>query len=173
MNQGGSITHETTMMMLHKGHHEKAVFKICDLGKSNIIISFTWLKKHNPEINWKTGHIQFTRCHQECNIAIKEHKKKHAKAFKYKASIEEVNDDVKESEIEDEVDIETEEDIYLRVLEYIHTVDECVKVEKTGKNHLSGCLCINCGIMLLTLCQTLYRRNLKYFCFHQMNTKKC
>ena len=49
----------------------------------------------------------------------------------YKASIEEVNDDVEESEIEDEVDIETEEDIYLRVLEYICTVDECIKVEKT------------------------------------------
>ena len=53
------------------------------------------------------------------------------KAFKYKASVEEVNDDVEESEIEDEVDIETKEDIYLQVLEYIHTVNECVKVEKT------------------------------------------
>ena len=28
MNQGGSITHETTMMMLHEEHHEKAVFKV-------------------------------------------------------------------------------------------------------------------------------------------------
>ena len=33
--------------------------------------------------------------------------------FKYKASIEEVNDNVEEAEIEDEVDVETEEDIYL------------------------------------------------------------
>ena len=40
-----------------------------------------------------------------------------------------MNDDVEESEIED-VDVETEEDIYLRVLEYIRTVDECIKVEK-------------------------------------------
>ena len=55
LNQGGLITHETTMMMSHKGHHEKAVFEVCDLGKSNIIIGFTWLKKHNPEIDWKTG----------------------------------------------------------------------------------------------------------------------
>ena len=62
MNQGGSITHETTMMTPHKGHREKAVFEVCDLGKSNVIISFTWLKKHNPEIDWKTGNIQFTRC---------------------------------------------------------------------------------------------------------------
>ena len=26
LNQGGSITHETTMMMSHKGHCKKAVF---------------------------------------------------------------------------------------------------------------------------------------------------
>ena len=43
---------------------------------------------------------------------IQEYKKK-VKAFKYKASIEEVNNDVEELEIEDEVDVETKEDIYL------------------------------------------------------------
>ena len=42
-----------------------------------------------------------------------------------------MNDNVEESEIEDDVDVKTEEDIYLRVLEYICMVDECVKVEKT------------------------------------------
>ena len=72
LNQGGLITHETTIMMSHKGHCEKAVFEVCNLGKSNIIISYTWLKKHNLEIDWKTGSIQFTRCPQECNVAIRE-----------------------------------------------------------------------------------------------------
>ena len=42
-----------------------------------------------------------------------------------------MNNNIKESEIEDEVDVETEEDIYLWVLEYICMVDECIKVEKT------------------------------------------
>ena len=93
---------------------------------------FTWLKKYNPEINWKTGNIWFTRCPRECNVAIWDYKKK-AKAFKYRASIEEVNNDVEEAEIEDEVDVETEEDIYLQVSEYTHTVDECVKVKKKLK----------------------------------------
>ena len=50
MNQGGLITDETTMMMSHKGHREKAVFEVCDLGKSNIIISFTWLKKDRKSV---------------------------------------------------------------------------------------------------------------------------
>ena len=33
LNHGGSITHEATLMMSHKGHKEKATFEVCDLGK--------------------------------------------------------------------------------------------------------------------------------------------
>ena len=58
-----------------------------DLGKCPLIIGFTWLHKHNPDINWRTGNIEFTWCPSECNIA--KAKKRRAKAFKYKASIEE------------------------------------------------------------------------------------
>ena len=32
LNQGGLITHETTMMMSHKGHHEKLYLKFVILG---------------------------------------------------------------------------------------------------------------------------------------------
>ena len=59
-NSVGSITHEATLIMIHKGHREKVTFEICDLGKVNLIIGYTWLKKHNPEINWNTGEIKFT-----------------------------------------------------------------------------------------------------------------
>ena len=54
-NSVGSIIHKATLIMIHKGHREKITFKICDLGKVNLIIGYTWLKKHNPEINWNTG----------------------------------------------------------------------------------------------------------------------
>ena len=56
-NSIGSITHEATLIMIHKGHREKVTFEICDLGKINLIIGYTWLKKHNPEINWNTREI--------------------------------------------------------------------------------------------------------------------
>jgi len=111
LNQGGSITHEVTLMMSHKGHKEKAVFEVCDLGKSTVIIGYTWLQKHNPMIDWKTGGIKFTRCPRECNIAIKKRKQKKALAFKYKASVKEVDEEAEEKEYED--DEETEDDIYL------------------------------------------------------------
>ena len=94
-NSVDSITHETMLIMIHKGHREKVMFKICNLGKVNLIIGYTWLKKHNLEIDWKTGEIEFTRCPSECNMAKPKKKKTACKAhvFKYKASVEEVDDD--------------------------------------------------------------------------------
>jgi len=118
----GSITHEVTLMMSHKGHREKAVFKVCDLGKSTVIIGYTWLQKHNPMIDWKTGDIKFTRCPRECNVTTKKRKQKKALAFKYKASVEEVDEEAEEKECEDNE--EMEDDIYLQVLEYIREVEK-------------------------------------------------
>ena len=81
------------------------MFKICDLGKVNLIIGYTWLKKHNPEIDWNTGEIEFTRCPSECNMARPEKKKAACKtrAFKYKASVEEVDgeDDEEQASFEE------------------------------------------------------------------------
>jgi hypothetical protein len=53
LNQGGSITEEVTLMMSHRSHKERAVFEVCDLGKATLIIGHPWLRKHNPEVNWK------------------------------------------------------------------------------------------------------------------------
>ena len=94
-NSVGSIIHKATLIIIHKGHREKVTFKICDLGKVNLIIGYTWLKKHNPEIDWSTGEIEFIWCPLECNMAKSEKKKAAHKthAFKYKASVEEVEDD--------------------------------------------------------------------------------
>ena len=94
-NSVGSITHEATLIMIHKGYREKVTFEICDLGKVNLIIGYTWLKEHNLENNWNTGEIEFTQCPSECNMAKPEKKKAACKthAFKYKASVEEVDDE--------------------------------------------------------------------------------
>ena len=62
INRGGSITEEVTLILSYQGHKECAVFEVCDLGKSNLIIGYTWLHKHNPEINWETGKVEMTRC---------------------------------------------------------------------------------------------------------------
>ena len=51
---------EVTMVMSYQGHKEKAVFEVCDLGKTNLIIGIIWLKKHNPAIKWKTGEVKMS-----------------------------------------------------------------------------------------------------------------
>ena len=85
-------------MISHKGHKEKAVFEVCDLGKSAVILGHPWLRKHNPEINWQTGEVKMSRCPRECNVwiraATKERKRrKLAEKWKYKATVEEVEDE--------------------------------------------------------------------------------
>jgi len=50
------------------------VFKVCDLGKSNLIIGYTWLHKHNLEIDWETGKVEMMRCPRECNVAERRQK---------------------------------------------------------------------------------------------------
>ena len=49
--EGGKIVEEVTLIMSYQGHKERAVFEVCDLGKSDLIIGYTWLWKRNPEVN--------------------------------------------------------------------------------------------------------------------------
>src|ERR1700723_2396547 len=97
--EGGKIVEEVTLIMSYQGHKERAVFEVCDLGKSNLIIGYTWLRKHNPEVNWQTGEMHMTRCPRECNVFArqlkKEKKVKREKksSRKYSVSVEEVPDE--------------------------------------------------------------------------------
>ena len=61
-NKGGSIMEEVTMIMSYQGHKEQAIFEVCDLGKTNLIIGYKWLHKHNPHVNWKTGEMKMNCC---------------------------------------------------------------------------------------------------------------
>jgi len=74
VNRGGSITEEVTLILSYQGHKERTVFKVCDLGKSNLIIGYTWLHKHNLEVNWETGKVEMTRCPRECNVSERRQK---------------------------------------------------------------------------------------------------
>ena len=38
---------------------------VTGLGKQKVILGFTWLNKHNPDINWKTGRINWKQCDSE------------------------------------------------------------------------------------------------------------
>ena len=130
-NSIGSITHEAILIMIHKGHRKKVTFKICDLGKVNLIIGYTWLKKHNLEIDWSTGEIKFTQCPSECNMAKPGKKKTACKAcaFKYKALVEEV-----EEEEDEEQSFFEEESCSIRKLETDKTQMAPIQNEKDPRH---------------------------------------
>ena len=73
-NKGGEITHETSVVLEYDYHEERLTFEICDLGKNDMILGMTWLNKHNPEIDWETGHVKMTRCPRSCGRHAKEYK---------------------------------------------------------------------------------------------------
>ena len=50
------------------GYKEQLEAIVIDLNGTDIFLGHNWLVKHNPEINWKNGTIQFTRCSESCKI---------------------------------------------------------------------------------------------------------
>ncbi|KAG9219386.1 hypothetical protein CCMSSC00406_0010429 [Pleurotus cornucopiae] len=48
-------------------------FYVTNLGNVDVILGLTWLRKHNPEIDWKTGEVVMSRCPKQClNLQVKE-----------------------------------------------------------------------------------------------------
>ena len=61
-NSTGSITHAVELIVEFQGHCEKIMAKVTDLGKNTFILEFSWLKCHNPDIDWTNGMVKMTCC---------------------------------------------------------------------------------------------------------------
>jgi len=66
-NSAGNIMHVVDLMIEYQGHHEKVTAEVTDLRKNALILGFTWLKHHNPEIDWVKGSITMTHCPRHCH----------------------------------------------------------------------------------------------------------
>ena len=67
-NSTSNITHCADITISYQGHYEKVTAKVMDLGKNQMILGFTWLQKHNPEIDWEHGMVKVTWCSQSCYL---------------------------------------------------------------------------------------------------------
>ena len=58
-NKKGTIRHyvDLSFTMGQKKCEERLL--VTGLGKQKIILGFPWLNKHNPDINWKTGWMEW------------------------------------------------------------------------------------------------------------------
>jgi hypothetical protein len=76
-NEAGDITEIADIILHYKGHAKRTQFAVTSLGKQNMILSFTWLCKHTPEIDWQTKEVRMSRCLPQCSTCRAEAKVKH------------------------------------------------------------------------------------------------
>ena len=58
-NKKGTIKNYVNLQFSLNGKEFQERFYITGLGKQKVILGLPWLKKHNPEINWQTGKLEW------------------------------------------------------------------------------------------------------------------
>jgi len=66
LNYVGPIVDTVEVEIFLKRHKERTLIDVIGGQKWSIILGMPWLACHNPEIDWKTGEVQITRCPDEC-----------------------------------------------------------------------------------------------------------
>jgi hypothetical protein len=66
----GLVTHKCTLTIELGSHKEQLSCNVADIGKHSIVLGMSWLKIHNPVIDWATKHISFlsSLCTNNCII---------------------------------------------------------------------------------------------------------
>ena len=58
-NKKGTIKNYVNLQFSINGKEFQERFYVTGLGKQKAILGLPWLKKHNPEINWQTGKLEW------------------------------------------------------------------------------------------------------------------
>ena len=61
-----TICIETPDKQFHEEHSE---FYVTAVGTHDLILGTDWLKAHNPELDWTTSRLAFTRCPPSCKLS--------------------------------------------------------------------------------------------------------
>ena len=62
LNKTGSIHEVVNVIMTYNWHSERILLAVTHLGKQSMIFRFTWLDKHNLEIDFCARAVKMTRC---------------------------------------------------------------------------------------------------------------
>jgi hypothetical protein len=71
-NEAGCILEVVELIICYEKHSERALFVVTGLDRQNLILGITWLREHNPEIDWRTGKVKMTRCLPCCCIGCRD-----------------------------------------------------------------------------------------------------
>ncbi|GLB44373.1 putative retrotransposable element tf2 155 kda protein type 1-like, partial [Lyophyllum shimeji] len=86
-NAAGAITEVVDLVLRYNGHSERVVFAVTDLGEQDMILGYTWLKEHNPEIDWAADTVSMSRCPARCQTCREEVKVERKARNKTRAAI--------------------------------------------------------------------------------------
>ena len=50
-NKAGQISEVVDIVLCYKTHSKRTLLAVSSLRRQNMILSYTWLKDHNPEVN--------------------------------------------------------------------------------------------------------------------------
>ncbi len=87
-NDSGEITEVAEMVLTYKDHSETALFAVTGLGTQNLILGYSWLREHNPEVDWVTGEVKMSRCPgRRCSTCLLEEQEERKQARLIEARI--------------------------------------------------------------------------------------
>ena len=121
-NEAGPISEIVDMVLCYKDHTEWAIFAVTSLGDQDAILGLPWLRKHNPEVDWRTEEVKMSCCPVQCKtcqLEIKE--ERHIRRIEArriracragpmpKATVEDVEDE-EEEDVPEWTEMEEDED---------------------------------------------------------------
>jgi len=68
LNEARSIHEVVNVIMTYERHSECILLAVTCLSKQSMIFGFTWLDKHNPEIDFRARSVKMTRCLPRCCV---------------------------------------------------------------------------------------------------------
>jgi hypothetical protein len=78
-NEAGSICEVVDTVLRYRDHAERAHFAVTGLGNQDMILGYSWLREHNPEVDWSTGEVKMSRCPSRCSTCRTEIKQERHK----------------------------------------------------------------------------------------------
>jgi len=120
LNEAGSIREVVDVVLRYKDHSKRVQFSVTDLGKQDAILGYTWLKEHNPEVDWVTKEVKMSCCPGHCSTCrkeIKQERHQHQTEARHLCAchagpmptVEDVSEDIPELYLDTEDDSRDEE----------------------------------------------------------------